>query len=60
MDSTFDERRDTIKFASQKKIAQAYTADRQVSQIESENQPGNHDVTNIYIGPWSCSQTSQE
>jgi hypothetical protein len=51
MDSTFDERRDAIKFASQKKIAQAHTADRQVSQIESENQPGNHDVTNICIGP---------
>ena len=55
MDSTFDERRDAIKLASQKKIAQAYAADRQVSQIESENQPGNHDVTNICIGPWSCS-----
>lgn len=41
-DLTFDERRDAIKLASQKKIAQAHAADRQVSQIESETQLGNY------------------
>jgi len=50
MNFTFNERRDATKLASQKKIAQAYAANRQVNHIEFANQPRNHDITNIGIG----------